>query len=307
MSEKSDKIQNTDFCNTAQNHVFTATDCEGRYITHLRMSITSRCNLSCSYCHREGDFSSCESEEMSLPTIKSIIRSSALIGITHLKITGGEPLIREDLPETVAFAKSAGIRDVSLTTNGVLLAEKASQLRKAGLDRLNVGCDSISSSVSPKNTKAIFPGITAVREAGFEATKINMVVLRNINDSEIEKIIEFARDNKLILQLIELVPTEDKEYYSKYHVDLTQTEEYLNSITRNVRIRSLQGRKQFEIDNVVVETVRPFHEEFCRKCTKLRITSSGMIKPCLMVDTNLVKYSGVSSLLQAISYRRIYK
>jgi len=280
-------------------------DCEGRRITHLRMSITSRCNLACPYCHREGDEESPAAAEMPLSTVKRILRAASLIGISHLKITGGEPLLRDDLCEIVAFARSLGISDISLTTNGILLAGKAQELRCAGLSRLNIGCDSLSSSVSGKNRNAILPGLIAAREAGFENVKVNMVVLRGVNESEIDKMIEFAREHKVILQLIELIPTSD-DYYRKYYISLAPVEERLKAVAERSRIRELQGRRQYDLDGVTVEIVRPFHEMFCEKCTKIRVTSSGMIKPCLMRNDNLVEFRGVSSLLRAISYRRIY-
>ena len=281
------------------------TDCEGRRITHLRMSITSRCNLTCPYCHREGDKELPIAPEMSLATVKGILRVASLVGISHLKITGGEPLLRADLCEIVAFARSLKIGDISLTTNGILLAKRAHQLRSAGLSRLNIGCDSLSSSISGKNRDAILPGLVAARDAGFEDVKLNMVVLRGVNDSEIDRMIDFAREHKVILQLIELIPTSD-DYYYKYYVSLAPVEERLKSIAKTSRIRELQGRRQYDLDGVTVEIVRPFHEMFCEKCTKIRVTSSGMIKPCLMRSDNLVAFRGVSSLLEAISYRRIY-
>jgi cyclic pyranopterin phosphate synthase len=242
---------------------------------------------------------------MSFTTVKRILRAASLVGISHLKITGGEPLLREDLCEIIAFASSLSFSDISLTTNGILLAGIAHRLRRAGLSRLNIGCDSLSSSIPGKSRDAILPGLIAARDAGFEDVKVNMVVLRGVNDSEIEKMIDFAREHKVILQLIELIPTSD-DYYREYYVSLVPVEEHLKSIAKTSRIRELQGRRQYDLDGVTVEIVRPFHEMFCEKCTKIRVTSSGMIKPCLMRSDNLVEFCGVSSLLEAISYRRIY-
>lgn len=222
-----------------------------------------------------------------------------------MKITGGEPLLREDLCEIIAFARDLAFIDISLTTNGILLAGKAHELRSAVLSRLNIGCDSLSSSILGKNRDAILPGLIAARDAGFEDVKVNMVVLRGVNDSEIDRMIDFAREHKVILQLIELIPTSD-DYYRKYYVSLAPFEERLKSVAKTSRIRELQGRRQYDLDGVTVEIVRPFHEMFCANCTKIRVTSSGMIKPCLMRGDNLVEFSGVSSLLEAISYRRTY-
>lgn len=278
-------------------------DPEGRPVTHLRMSVTQKCNLHCAYCHREGE--DAPGEEMSEETVLDILKTFAQHGIDKLKITGGEPLLREDMCEIIRCAKEAGFSEVSLTTNGTLLPQRAKELREAGLDRLNIGCDSLSSSVLPKTADAIMPALKAAKDAGFENTKLNMVVLKGVNDDEIDHMIEFAKAQDATLQLIELIPT-GNGYFEKYYCNLGPIEDKLKSRARSVTTRKLQDRRQYHLPGVDVEVVRPFHGHFCSKCTKIRITSDGNIRPCLMRNDLLVPFDGEDSLLKAVSLRRAY-
>jgi len=278
-------------------------DPEGRPVTHLRMSITQKCNLNCAYCHHEGE--EAPGEQMSTETACEIVRTCARHGIGKLKITGGEPLLREDIFEIIRAAKEAGFEEVSLTTNGTLLPGRAKRLKEAGLDRLNIGCDSISSSILPKTAAAIEPALKAAREAGFKNTKLNMVVLMGVNDGEIEHMIEFAKAQDATLQLIELIPT-GNGHFDNYYFDLAPIEKELEDRAKSVTVRRLQGRRKYHLPDVDVEVVRPFHQNFCEKCTKMRVTSDGHFRPCLMREDNLVPFNGTESLLEAVSRRRSF-
>lgn len=278
-------------------------DPQGRPVTHLRMSLTQRCNLQCAYCHHEGEES--PGEEMSTRTACEILGVFADHGVRKLKITGGEPLLRADICEVIRFAKDAGFEEVSLTTNGTLLPGRATRLKEAGLDRLNIGCDSVSSSVLPKTAGSVLPALNAAKEAMFSNTKLNMVVLKGVNESEIERMIEFAGEEDATLQLIELIPTGDG-YFRKYHFDLGPVEEELHRRTVSVTVRRLQGRKQYHLPGVDVEVVRPFHSHFCKKCTKMRVTSDGVLRPCLMRPDLLIPFTGPDSVKEAVGLRRIY-
>jgi cyclic pyranopterin phosphate synthase len=278
-------------------------DPEGRPVTHLRMSVTQKCNLQCAYCHHEGE--EAPGEQMSGEMACEILRTFAEHGVNKLKITGGEPLLREDIYEIIRYAKDAGFEEVSLTTNGTLLPGRADRLKGAGLDRLNIGCDSLSSSVLPKTAGAVLPALKAAREAGFENTKLNMVVLKGVNDGEIEHMIEFAGGQGATLQLIELIPT-GNGYFEKYYFDLRPVEKDLEARANSVTTRRLQDRRQYHLPGVDVEVVRPFHGHFCKRCTKMRVTSDGQLRPCLMRNDLLVPFTGTESLLAAVSLRRAY-
>ncbi|MBU4266354.1 MAG: GTP 3',8-cyclase MoaA [Candidatus Altiarchaeales archaeon] len=275
-------------------------------ITNLRVSVTQRCNLNCIYCHREGENGS--GREMNIGEIGRIVDCAAEIGIRGVKITGGEPLMREDIADLIeCISNTDGIDEVSMTTNGTLLENLAKPLKHAGLDRVNIGCDSLSRTLD-KNRDNILPGLLAAKKAGLTPIKLNMVVLSGVNDHEIGDMIGFAREHRAILQLIELIPL-NKPVYDRYKFALEGIENELSKNAKGITTRKMQSRKQYILDDVVVEVVRP-SREFCMNCNKIRLTSDGKLKPCLMRDDNLVDTNNGKSLntlfLEAINKKEPY-
>lgn len=268
-------------------------------IDSIRISVTQKCNLSCPYCHREGELSS--EKELSLEEIERMMESAKKVNIKKVKITGGEPLLRNDIIEIVKIIKRYDFEDISLVTNGLLLEKYARQLKEAGLDRINIGCDSLNSNFL-KNKNNILDGLKAAKEAGLHPIKINMVVLKGINDNEIGNMIQFARENNVILQLIELINTND-EFYKKYFYDLEKVEKNLERKAGRIIKREMQNRKQYDLGDILIEIVRPFHNKFCEHCKRLRITSDGKIKTCLFRNDNLVDFKDEYSLLKAIEIK----
>ena len=267
-------------------------------INSLRLSVTQRCNLKCPYCHKEGQISS--EKELNLEEIEKIIKNAKEIGIKKIKITGGEPLLRKDIISIIKIIKKHNFEDISLVTNGFLLEEYAFQLKEAGLNRVNIGCDSLSSNVLLKNIKNIKDGLEAAKSAGLSPIKLNMVVLKDINDKEMPAMIEFAEKNKLVLQLIELININgNKEYYKKHYFSLENIEQELEKKAKIIINKEMHNRKQYNWGNVIVEIVRPFTKEFCANCTRLRITSDGKIKPCLLRNDNLINFKDKCSFAEA--------
>lgn len=268
----------------------------GRPITSLRVSVTQACDLDCFYCHREG----CESEErkMSPAEIEKLVGVGTEFGIGKVKITGGEPLVRDDIVEIIEAISQPKIEDVSITTNGVKLGEKVEELSQAGLDRANISLDTLDSSIYEKITgknvlNKVLNGIDAAQEAGLYPVKLNTLVLDGVNDGEeIDDLVEYSLENGPILQLIELeeVLPENEEAYQEYHKDLDPIEEKIREKAKDVKTRWLmQARRKYVIDGGEVEIVNPMHNsEFCKYCTRLRMTSGGFLKPCLMRNDNLV-------------------
>ena len=266
----------------------------GRLIRHLRISVTSKCNLSCIYCHMEGENPS--DDELSVEEIALICKAFYDLGVEKVKITGGEPLLRKDIVEIVQ--EMPPFKDISIVTNGILLSKLAYDLKDAGLDRVNVSLDTLNESkykiITGKNMlKNVIEGIYSACDAGLFPIKLNMVVLKGINDDEIEDLLEFAsKFNKdginVILQLIEVVNMPE------YYVDLSELESRFSKIAEKVIVRGLHGRKQYVFGNKAVEFVRPFHGEFCMHCTRIRVTSDGKIKPCLLRNDNLIDLRGLS-------------
>ncbi len=271
----------------------------GRPVNSIRVSVTEDCNLRCFYCHREGEWHR-HTKEMSPEEIERILRIARKLDIRKVKFTGGEPLVREDIVEIVERAAKIMDRDVSLTTNGTLLKKYAAQLKQAGLMRVNISFDTMSEEKYERITGLPYlPNvIEGIREAVkfFYPVKLNMVLLRGINDDEIEDMIRFSAETGVILQIIELEAPVEKEqtgFFRKYHLNPKFIEEHLEKIAEKIEYNELHRRRRYIFNfsgkRAEVEIVRPMHNsEFCMNCTRIRLTSDGKLKPCLLRDDNLV-------------------
>jgi cyclic pyranopterin phosphate synthase len=253
-----------------------------RPVSNLRVSLTPKCNLSCIYCHKEGEKS--PRDQMSAGEIAEVLRVAAAFEIRSVKFTGGEPLLRTDLGEIVKSVPRG--MECSLTTNGTLLADQVSALKDAGLRRVNVSLDSLN----PETLSDVLAGIDAALEAGLTPVKLNMVVLEGVNDHEIDDFLAYVRDNRnLVLQLIELMHFND----CTYHGDLHRLEDSLASRSKQIITRRMHHRKKYCLDGAEVEVVRPLHNtEFCAFCNRLRVTSDGKLKPCLLRTDNHIDIRG---------------
>jgi GTP 3',8-cyclase len=269
----------------------------GRPLLNLRISITQRCNLKCAYCHREGEVKRANesAEKMSLEEIVRVAKIAVSLGITRIKLTGGEPLMRKDVCEVVkGVAGISGLRDLSMTTNGLLLDELAKPLCAAGLKRVNISLPTLNPetyhTLTGGKLENALAGVKAAIETGFSPVKLNMVVLRGVNVHDVPELIDFARDMNVILQLIELDPINvSSEYYLKHHRFLTEQEAMLRDKATNIETRRLMhNRLIYHLPDVTVEVVHPTeNSDFCMHCTRMRVTSDGKLKPCLMRNDNL--------------------
>ena len=264
-----------------------------RPVTNLRISLTPRCNLSCIYCHAEGEKN--PEHEMDTNEVREVMRVGAKFGIRSVKFTGGEPLLRTDLVEIVQAVPDR--MESSLTTNGTSLADVACDLKRAGLRRVNVSLDSLSHETYKKITGSdrlnnVLEGIKAATDAGLTPVKLNMVVLHGINDTEIDDFLAFVRGNRnLVLQLIELMHFNNCDN----HGDLNGVEGSLAARSHQILTRRMHHRKKYCLDGAEVEVVRPLHNtEFCAFCNRLRVTSDGKLKPCLLRNDNHVSIRGKS-------------
>jgi cyclic pyranopterin phosphate synthase len=268
------------------------TDPSGRTVTNIRISLTQRCNLGCIYCHAEGEKD--PEQELSAEQIAEILRVAQTFGVRSVKFTGGEPLMRSDLAEIIRSVPPG--MEVSLTTNATLLADRAQELKDAGLNRVNVSLD----TMDPKRYEEIagkpmlaeaLAGIEAALEAGLTPVKINMVVLSGINEDEVDAFIDYVRNNPdLVLQLIELMDFRD----CPHHGDVKGIEDRIAAMADRVETRRMHHRKKYYVRGAEVEVVRPLHNtEFCAYCNRLRLTSDGKLKPCLLRSDNLVDVRGL--------------
>jgi len=268
----------------------------GRPTRNLRISLTQRCNLRCVYCHREGQDPSSVLPEMSTEEVLRIARVAVSLGMTRIKLTGGEPLLRSDIVEIVrGSAGLRGLRDLSMTTNGTSLSALATLLRNAGLMRVNVNLPSLDEKtygmLCGGDLREVLGGVEASVEAGFYPVKLNMLVLKGVNENEIPRMIAFAKRSETILQLLELEPVNvGDEYYERFFCSLDAAERDLKGRALEVRTRGdMQNRRIYFLPGVKVEVVHPIENtEFCARCTRLRLTSDGRLKPCLMRNDNLV-------------------
>jgi cyclic pyranopterin phosphate synthase len=295
----------------------------GREIRSLRFSLTNRCTLNCIYCHHEGEGrEKKDKKEISAELVIAIARvASAHFDIRKIKLTGGEPLMRTDLAEIVRGMR-AFEDDISVTTNGAFLSKYAADLADAGLDRANVSLDTLkeerydSITRTKNNLPRVIEGVYSAIDAGLTPIKLNMVILKGINDDEIADMMRFVREcNKrgdkgaVILQLIELIPTFNPPM-ARYKADFGKIEDELKSQASKIKTRRLQRRKKYFVDGVEVEVVHPIdNTEFCANCSRLRVTSDGKLKACLLRDDNLVPVEStdeehiISQLKLAMKYR----
>jgi cyclic pyranopterin phosphate synthase len=282
-----------------------ATDALGRPLRQLRLSVTDRCNLRCSYCMPEESYVWLpKSELLDFDEIARVVDAFARVGVDRLRLTGGEPLLRRDLPLLVAaVASNEALTDIALTTNGVALAALARPLADAGLTRLTVSLDTLDRDRFVTLTRRdslsdVLAGIDAARAAGFAGTaasggarlKLDCVVLRGVNDDELVSLLEFAGDSGAELRFIEYMDVGGATRWTAPAV--VSCSEMLETIGRALgtpRVLGARGSapaERFSLPDgrtfgIVASTTRPF----CRACDRSRVTADGMWFHCLYAAT----------------------
>ncbi len=269
----------------------------GRKLTHLRISVTYRCNYSCIFCHREGELNG--RDFLKPEHIGLVSYVAARLGIRYYKLTGGEPLLRNDIAKIVAEIKREGGGEVSITTNGFFLKERIKDLVDAGLDRVNVSLHSLKKDVYRLLTgidglEKVLEGLKLVKEYGLPV-KLNFV-LTGYNYGEVKTLIDFASQNGFSINIIEVIPvglgnlTFDKIFYN-----IDNVTSYLEKIATKKIIRDLQSRPVYFLPSGIrVELIGSYcNPEFCAKCSKIRLTHDGKLKPCINRNDNLVDISWI--------------
>jgi cyclic pyranopterin phosphate synthase len=270
-------------------------DSFGRNIDYLRISITDHCNLKCYYCTPfSGRSHLRRSEILSYEEILKVVQAAASLGVTKIRITGGEPLVRKGLVQFCRMLSGIhGLRSLSLTTNGVFLAEMARPLFKAGIQRINISLDTLKSERFEKITgynmlPRVLAGIKSAEKAGMQPIKINTVVMRGINDDEIEDLARLTLDKPYHVRFIELMPT-DSPAYGDYQSLYMPVEEIMSVINRIARIQIEPGTDSYgparlgRLPGAIgkVGFIAPISWHFCDSCNRLRLTADGKIKTCL--------------------------
>ena len=289
------------------------TDNFGRPVKSMRIQVNTSCNLKCFFCHMEG--TPVQMQKISPEQIEMAVMTASRHGVNRIKFTGGEPLMRKDIVEIVERTRKHITGDISMTTNGFLLPAYANKLRKAGLDRINISMHSIDPDgfrfiTGTDGLDKVQSGISAARKEGFSPIKVNFVVLKGINVGQIERMIEFCAENNAVLQLIEYETTrgnEESENYVKYHEDLRYLQEDFEERSVSRKYNDLHDRPRYTIPTrhgyVDVELVMPMRNwHFCNNCTRIRLTSTGELKACLMRSDLKVD---VSRILESSDYQAL--
>ena len=266
------------------------TDGYGRKIEYLRMSVTDACNLRCVYCSPEVADGECPCKwTMSADEFVEIAETAAQLGIKKLRITGGEPLVRNDIVElTRRLSRIQGIEDLSLTTNATLLAPIADKLYDAGIRRINISLDTLNPEKYAQITRGgrlsdALEGIRAALEVGMNPVKLNTVLIGGFNDDEIEDLVELTKQYPLELRFIELMPIGDTKQFDKsaYIPGSTVLKKLPQLETVNSEAHSVARLYRLPQAKGTVGLISPLSNHFCNECNRLRLTADGCLKPCL--------------------------
>lgn len=268
-------------------------DTFGRGITYLRLSVTDRCNLRCRYCMpADGICKKMHEEMLSEEEMIQAVEAAADLGITKVRITGGEPLVKKNILSICRrVAKVPGISEVCMTTNGILLPELAMPLKEAGVKRINISLDTLDSRKYTELTRggsleAVMQGMEAALSAGFEKVKINTVLMGGFNDDEIESLAELTMKYSVDVRFIELMPMYDSgdfgpEAFIPYSAVLEKLPK-LTAVPCNDGVAKLYRLPDAKGN---VGLISPINAHFCAQCNRLRLTADGKLKPCLHSST----------------------
>ncbi len=295
----------------------------GRVHSDLRISVTDRCNLRCTYCMPDqGMTFLSRSELLSFDEIVRVAVVARRLGVTSLRLTGGEPLVRADLAGLVGRLAAIGIDDLSLTTNGMLLAPRVDELAAAGLRRVNISCDSLRAdrfgSIRRRGDLAtVLAAMDAAEKAGLAPLKVNVVLLRGRNDDEILDFARFARDTGRIVRFIEFMPLDAQGTWQRDQ--LVPGEEVYRTISAEWPLRTIDEHpvaapaESFRFCDGVGEIglISSVTEPFCGTCNRLRLTADGAVRNCLFSDDersvrDLLRTDGTDAELAMVLRRAVW-
>lgn len=271
----------------------TLHDSFGRQIVDLRISVTDRCNFRCVYCRSADPENYRDHDEiLSWPELDRLAKIFLSLGIRKIRVTGGEPLVRDGVENYIARLHALGVADLSMTTNGHLLAERCDRLMAAGLRRINISLDSLDAGkferiTRTKSFSVVMNGIDAVQNSRLAPAKINAVLVRGINDDEVEAFAEFARERGVIMRFIEFMPLDaDRHWSRELVVPAAEVYERIHNRWPLVQIpheRSETARKYRFVDGAPGEIglIASVTQPFCGHCSRIRLTADGKLRTCL--------------------------
>ena len=264
----------------------------GRKIEYLRLSVTDRCDFRCFYCIPKG-FNAFTKPDTCLSLDESIrlIRIFSEMGVSKIRLTGGEPLVRKDLPEMARRINALdGVDDLSLSTNASHLAEYASELKAAGISRINVSLDSLNPKtfrqITQGDLEPVIKGLMAAREAGFHPIKINMVVMRDLNLDEVGDMVDFCLQNRFTLRFIETMPVGEAGQSAKQrYVSLSEVQKLLERRfeLEPARMTGAGPARYLKVvgGRLKIGLITPMSQHFCDTCNRVRLSSDGTLYLCL--------------------------
>jgi cyclic pyranopterin phosphate synthase len=271
-----------------------------RPITYLRISVTDRCNLRCVYCMPEAGLPWIpKTEILSFEEIESIVRAAASVGVRSIRLTGGEPLVRRDVPRLVArIAAVPGIEDIALSTNGLLLADQVDALRAAGLRRVNISLDTLRADrffaiARRPGLERVFAGIDAALAAGLGPIKLNCVVMRGQNDDELIAFAELTRRRQIFVRFIEVMPVHENAALQRdAYISATEMLDRIGAHGGLVAVPGPGGNgpaRYFAFDGAAgaVGVISPLSHDYCETCNRVRLSADGRLRLCLFGDNEI--------------------
>ncbi len=271
----------------------------GRVIKDLRISVTPRCNLHCVYCHPLGLAMSDPPGTLTVADVEHFLEAATLLGLSAVRFTGGEPLVRKELPEMIAKAREVGVEDVAITTNGLLFPRRAKELVEAGLRRINISIDALDPEAFARITRGgrverVLEAIELALELGLHPVKLNAVVIRGMNEEEVVPLAGLSLERPLHVRFIEYMHLDnsDPEAYRRLFVPGKETRARIEGVygplepvphdptspARVFRIPGAQGTVGF---------INPVSEPFCSHCSRLRLTADKKLRPCLLTELEM--------------------
>ncbi|MBQ2896166.1 MAG: GTP 3',8-cyclase MoaA [Oscillospiraceae bacterium] len=285
-------------------------DGQGRNIHYLRVSVTERCNLRCRYCMpEEGIYKKSHADMLTEDELICAIEAAAALGITKLRITGGEPLIKKNILSICRRAAAVeGIEDIALTSNGILLPQLAKELKAAGVRRLNLSLDSLRADKYAYITRMgriedFWAGFHAALEAGFEKIKLNSVLIGGFNDGEIEELAALTRQYPVDVRFIEMMPMYDSGDFSE--ASFIPCSRVLERLPEALPIEADGGvAKLYRLPGAMgnIGLISPLSAHFCGECNRIRLTADGRVKPCLHAEDEYslkgLDFEGMKAVLE---------